>query len=64
MRVAVQNRGIFGPFIGPRYPISGPFAVSRERGSRGEGRLREMNRIESGIGWRSGHWESIEDLSR
>jgi Transcriptional regulator containing GAF, AAA-type ATPase, and DNA binding domains len=28
------------------------------------GRFREMNRIESGIGCRSGQWESIEDLSR
>jgi hypothetical protein len=34
------------------------FGVSRVR-NKGEGRLREMNRIESGIGLGSNHLESI-----
>ena len=32
---AVWNRGIFGPFLGPRRYVSGRFGVSGERGPRG-----------------------------
>gem|GEM_PF-2709486 len=63
--MAVENLGLFWPFIGPRRRVLGRLGVSGECGPRGGCRLREMNRIEHPIANRLGaHRSTLRHVSR
>ena len=60
MRVLCPGSGNFRAIHRPEAPSFGAFWCLARVKAKGEGRLRELNRMEGGIGWRSGHVEESE----
>jgi hypothetical protein len=59
-RVLDLESGAFWAIHRPEAPNFETFWRLARVEAKGDGQLRELNRIESGIGWGSGHLESVE----
>ena len=62
IRVRGLDRGIFGPFLGPRRYVSGRFGVSGERGPRGRS-AQGLSRMDAGIGGDQTSWNPSKALA-